>query len=201
MLPTNVRRLHPRPTSAPLHGVDSQGFKDAMRQLASGVCVVTVGAGDERNGLTATSVSSLSDEPPTLLVCVHRAASSYPAFERYGAFAVNVLAADQREIADRFAGATNAGGAGRFAGGRWLELPDGGVCLAESVAVLDCEVEERIERHSHAIVIGRVRRTMIGANSGALVYWRGRYDQIGWTDAEVARAVGLSPRIGAFSPT
>ncbi len=66
--------------------------------------------------------------------------------------------------------------------------------------MLDCEVEERIERHSHAIVIGRIRSTMIGANSGALIYWRGVYDQIGWTDAEIARAVGLSPTIGASSP-
>jgi len=164
-----------------------------MRRLASGVCVVTLGANGERSGLTATSVSSLSAEPPTVLVCVNRAASSYPAFERFGAFAVNVLAADHREIADRFAGLTEAKGAERFAGAHWAPLPGGGVCLAESVAVLDCELEERIERHSHAIVIGRVRRVMIGASSGALIYWRGGYDQIGWSDAEISRAIGLSP--------
>ena len=72
MLPTNVRRLSPREAPAPLVEADRQGFRDAMRQLASGVCVVTLGAGDERKGLTATSVSSLSAEPPTLLVCVNR---------------------------------------------------------------------------------------------------------------------------------
>ena len=197
MLSTNVRLLSPRAALSPFSEADQLGFKAAMRQLASGVCVVTLGEGEDRNGLTATSVSSLSADPPTLLVCVNRAASSYPAFERFGAFAVNVLAADQREIADRFAGLTDSRGAERFASGRWLPLPNGGVCLAEVVAVLDCEVEERIERHSHAIVIGRVRRAVVGAGSAALVYWRGAYDQIGWSDAEISRAVGLSPAAGA----
>ena len=58
-----------------------------------------------------------------------------------------------------------------------------------------------IERHTHAILIGRVRQARSLGDCGALIYWRGAYDQIGWTDAEIARAVGLSPRIGASSPT
>src|SRR5208337_2386122 len=132
------------------------------RQLASGVCVVTVGYGEERAGLTATSVASLSVDPPTLLVCHNRASSSYRAVETLGAFAVNVLAADQQEIADGFAGSSGLTGADCFRDGRWLPLPSGASYLAGSVAVFDCEVEERFERHTQAIVIGRVRRVLAG---------------------------------------
>ncbi len=190
---TNVLPLRPCGV-APHVGVESGAYRSAMRQLASGVAVVTVGEGDARNGMTATSVTSLSAEPPTLLVCANRGASSYPAFERLGAFVVNVLAADQREIADCFAGRTGAKGVERFAAGDWIALPDGGFALAGAIAVFDCVLEERIERRSHAIVIGRVRRALIGAGAGALVYWRGGYDQVGWSDAEISRAVGLRPR-------
>ncbi len=155
-------------------------FRDGMRRLASGVCVVTLGAGERRTGLTATSVASLSVEPPALLVCVKRQSSSYAAVKSLGAFAVNVLACDQREIAERFAGASGLKGADRFRDGYWLVLPSGAPCLAESIAVFDCEVEERLERHTHAIVIGRVRRVLLGDGRGALLYWRGAYDQLDW---------------------
>jgi flavin reductase (DIM6/NTAB) family NADH-FMN oxidoreductase RutF len=76
-------------------------------------------------------------------------------------------------------------------------LPSGAHCLADSIAVFDCIVEERIERHTHAIVIGRVRSVLAGGGSGALVHWRGSYDQVGWSDEEVACAIGLSPGLGA----
>jgi hypothetical protein len=65
--------------------------------------------------------------------------------------------------------------------------------LSDAVAAFDCEVEERIERHSHAIVIGRVRGLLVPGGPSALVYWRGEFDQLGWTDEEVSRAVGLKP--------
>jgi flavin reductase (DIM6/NTAB) family NADH-FMN oxidoreductase RutF len=154
---------------------------------------VTSGSGQERAGVTVTSIASLSADPPTLLVCVDRASSSYRAILSHGRFAVNVLAADQREIADRFAGGSELKGEDRFREGRWLALPGGAPYLTDSVGVFDCEADERIERHTHAIVIGRIRRVLIGDGSGALVRWRGAYDQVGWSRDEIARAVGLSP--------
>ena len=162
-------------------------FRDGMRHLASGVCVVTIGAGERKTGLTATSVASLSVEPPALLVCVNRESSSYRAVQSLGAFAVNVLASNQREIAERFAGASGLKGADRFRDGHWIVLPSGAPCLAASVVVFDCEVEERLERHTHAIVIGRVRRVLLGDGRGALIYWRGAYDQLDCSQEELAR--------------
>jgi flavin reductase (DIM6/NTAB) family NADH-FMN oxidoreductase RutF len=196
---TNVQPLRRRPADLALSEADARTFQAAIRQLASGVCVVTLGDGDQRTGLTATSVSSLSTEPPTLLVCVNRASATYRAFERFGAFAVNILAADQREFAERFAAGPDLKGEDSYQEGDWRALPNGVCCLADSVAVFDCEVDEKIERHSHAIVIGRVRRVLQGGAAGALVYWRGAYDQIGWRRDEIARAIGLSPGKSAVS--
>jgi flavin reductase (DIM6/NTAB) family NADH-FMN oxidoreductase RutF len=167
-------------------------FRQAMRQFASGVCIVTHGAGEYRAGLTATSVSSLSAEPPALIVCVNRSASLYARLGSGDLFGVNVLAAHHTEIADRFAGRGGVTGAARFAEGRWIETPDGVSLLADAIAAFECEVEDIIERHSHAILIGRVRLAAPRPAEGALLYWRGAYDRIGWSADEISRAIGVT---------
>ncbi len=179
------------PLRAPATAVE--GFRQAMRQLPSGVCVITHGSGEQRTGLTATSVSSLSAEPPTLIVCVNRSASLYARLGSGDLFGVNVLAAAHVEIADRFAGRLGLGGAERFGEGRWITTPDGVSLLADAIAAFECEAQDLIERHSHAILIGRVRLATHKNADGALLYWRGAYDCIGWSAEEVARASGLTP--------
>jgi flavin reductase (DIM6/NTAB) family NADH-FMN oxidoreductase RutF len=173
---------------------DDETYGQGMRQLAGGVCVVTVGRGGAREGLTVTSVVSLSADPPTLLFCIQRSSSGYGAVASCDAFAVNVLAADQREFADRFSGPGGLRGADRDNGGEWLELPSGLCGLSGAAAIFDCEVDERLERATHAMVIGRVRHVLVGDGGGALLYWRAAYDQVGWRRDEIARAIGLSPR-------
>ena len=169
-------------------------FRLAMRQLASGVCLVTHGRGAARVGMTATSVSSLSAEPPTLIVCVNKSASLYAQLRRGDAFGVSVLGAQHAEFADRFASRTGLKGAERFAEGDWLETPAGVPVLADALATFECEVEEVIERHSHAILVGRVAEAAPQPSDGALLYWRGGYDRIGWSAEEVSRAIGATPR-------
>ena len=168
-------------------------FRLAMRQLASGVCLVTHGEGESRTGLTATSVSSLSAEPPTLIVCVNRSASLYERLNRGDAFGVSVLGAQHAEYADRFAARTGLAGAERFRFGDWLETPSGVSVLADALATFECEAEDVIERHTHAILIGRVVVAAPRPNEGALLYWRGAYDRIGWSAEEVSRAIGVTP--------
>lgn len=186
----NVSTSVAKESTTPANG---SAFREAMRHLPAGVCVISVGEGAERTGLTATSVSSLSVEPPTLLVSVNRASSSYPALTRYPAFGVNVLAAGHQDIASAFAGRDGVQGAERFAAGRWLALESGVYVLSDAIAAFECEVEELIERHTHAIVIGRVRSLLTPGGPSALLYWRGQFDQLGWTEEEVSRAVGLRP--------
>lgn len=69
--------------------------------------------------------------------------------------------------------------------------PSGAPLLDGALAALDCEVEELIERHSHAIVIGRVREIRLGGDDAALLYWRGDYERLGWMAEEASTALGL----------
>ena len=180
-------------SDATLVDADVDAFRAAMRQLASGVCLVTHNNDGERAGMTATAVASLSLDPPTLIVCVNRAASTYAGLTLGAAFGVSVLGADHLEFAERFAGRTGEEGADRFREGRWMTAPNGTPLLWDALAAFACEVDDIVERNTHAIVIGRVKHVAAASGGGALVYWRGGYDQLGWSEDELARATGRSP--------
>ena len=179
--------------SAPAEPRDE--FRLAMRELAGAVTIISAGEDDRRAGFVATSVSSLSVDPPTLIVCVNRASSSWPTLREASSFGVNVLSASHRELAHRFAGRTGAEGAERYHGGDWIwiKLQTGAPLLNDALASFDCVIEEILERHSHAILIGRVAAVRRRGDGGALVYWRGDYDQLGWSQEEISNAIGLAP--------
>ena len=158
---------------------ESQAFdlRLAMRHLVGGVSVITAGIGPDRTGLTATSATALSMEPPTMLICVNRSASAWPVIRRHGHFAVNILSAHQQAVAERFAGRGGAKGAARYECATWRELPSGASGLADALAVIYCSVEEIIERHSHGIVLGGVLSVTPGPEAArhGLVYGHGRF--------------------------
>jgi flavin reductase (DIM6/NTAB) family NADH-FMN oxidoreductase RutF len=155
--------------------VAPDGFRDAMRHLAGGVSVITVGRGKDITGMTVTSVSSLSVDPPSLIVGINRASSSWPLLKHHGVFGVNILTADQVEVAERFTGKGGLKGAERFAGAEWITGASGVPLLAGALAAIDCEVEDIVERHSHAVVIGRVWDMRLSSRTAALAYWQGQY--------------------------
>lgn len=166
------------PSRQPADAVDVSAFKQAMRNLAGAVSVITVGTGENRTGFTATSVSSFSAEPPTILVSLNRNSSSWSALREAGSFAVNILTDGQSAIADRFAGRGGIKGNDRYVGWDWNRLDSGNLGLSRAVAVIDCELDEAIERHSHAIVLGRVRSVELSTDLQPLLYWRGQYQQL-----------------------
>jgi flavin reductase (DIM6/NTAB) family NADH-FMN oxidoreductase RutF len=168
-IPTALMDLPSSPT------LDPAVFRRAMRLQACGVAVVTVAGDEARTGFTATSVTSLSVEPPRILVCVNRASSSYPLLAREGRFAVNFLGAEQQSVAERFAGAGGATGAARFEGATWRRLRPGTLVIDEALVSLDCVVEELVERHSHCIVIAEVLGASETREADALLYWQGQY--------------------------
>jgi flavin reductase (DIM6/NTAB) family NADH-FMN oxidoreductase RutF len=153
----------------------SADFRTAMRHLTGGVSVITVGRGRDITGMTVTSVSSLSADPPSLIVSINRSASSWPLLKSDGFFGANILSADQLDIAERFAGKTGVKGADRFAGAEWITRISGVPLLVGALAAIDCEVEDIVERHSHAIVIGRAPDIQLSSCSAALAYWQGQY--------------------------
>jgi len=171
--------------------VTSSDFRNAMRQLTGGVSVITAGRGRDVSGMTVTSVSSLSVDPPALIVSINREASSWPLVKRYGFFGVNILTSDQIDIAERFTGKGGLKGADRFAGVRWTTRASGVPLLVGALAAIDCEVEDVVERHSHAIVIGRVLDVAVSARTAALAYWQGRYVAID-QDEDAAKLAEVS---------
>jgi flavin reductase (DIM6/NTAB) family NADH-FMN oxidoreductase RutF len=177
--------------------VSAADFRGAMRHLIGAVSVITVGRGNDVTGMTVTSMSSLSVDPPSLLVSVNRSASSWPVLKTHGFFGVNVLAAGQRDIAERFSGKGGLKGAERFAGADWTVRGAGAPLLVGALAAIDCEVEEIIERHSHGIVIGRVRDVQLAPGGSALAYWHGEYRAVERDDDMVRLAeVGVpAPRV------
>lgn len=158
--------------------VDVSEFKLAMRGLAGAVSVITVGTGLNRTGFTATSVSSFSAEPPTILVSLNKSSSSWQVLRDAPSFAVNILSEAQSVVADRFAGRGGIKGNDRYVGWEWDRLESGVLGLTAALAVLDCDVDEIIERHSHALVLGRVRSVEVSSGNAPLLYWNGQYQQL-----------------------
>jgi len=173
------------------HEVSSDEFRGAMRHLAGGVSVITAGRGRDISGMTVTSVSSLSVDPPALIVSINRESSSWPLVKRYGFFGVNILTSDQIDIAERFTGKGGLKGAARFAGDDWTTRASGVPLLVGALAAIDCEVEDVVERHSHAIVIGRVLDVAVSERTAALAYWQGRYVAID-QDEDAAKLAEVS---------
>jgi flavin reductase (DIM6/NTAB) family NADH-FMN oxidoreductase RutF len=180
--------------------VMASDFRNAMRQLTGGVSVITAGKGRDISGMTVTSVSSLAVDPPSLIVSLNRESSSWPLVKRYGFFGVNILTSDQIDIAERFTGKGGLKGADRFRGARWITRASGAPLLAEALAAIDCEVEDVIERHSHAIVIGRVLDVAVSARTAALAYWQGRYVAIDQDEDAVRLADVSVPARRAIRP-
>jgi flavin reductase (DIM6/NTAB) family NADH-FMN oxidoreductase RutF len=131
--------------------------------------------------MTATAVTSLAADPPSLLVCVNRGAGLAPALVQQARFSVNVLAADQVDVAKAFGGQLHVRGAGRFIYGNWCRVDDTEVpVLTGSRVSFECEVSHVHEWATHHIVIGTVLDVHFSSgDSQSLVYINGKYDVVG----------------------
>lgn len=156
---------------------DAAAVKRALRSLAGGVSVITAGRGEDRTGATVTSATGLSMDPPTMIVNINKGSSTWPAIQRHGHFCVNILAEGQQAIANRFAGIGGVKGAARYEGAEWTTLVSGAPVLVNALSAIDCEVEEVIERHSHAIILGRAVAVLDG-DGESLVYHNGGYGRV-----------------------
>ena len=165
-------------------------FRSVMRRLAGGVSIITAGKDDDISGMTVTSLSSLSADPARLLVSINKQASSFALIERYRLFGVNILGSDQQELATRFSNG-RLKGSERFEGAEWFPGSSGVPLLRQSLATVECQVEEIIERHSHGIVVGRLLSFDLSHRLSGLVYWNGQYVEIDH-DADLDRLAEVS---------
>jgi flavin reductase (DIM6/NTAB) family NADH-FMN oxidoreductase RutF len=150
-------------------------FRHTLSHFASGVTVITVCDRDGRpTGLTASAFTSVSLEPPLILVCVDHKAQSYPALVGGKMFAVNILALDQEGVSRRFATTKIEN---KFEGVPFTLSPLGLPLLDNALAQLECATVNVHLEGDHTIFVGRVESARAGSGV-PLVYFRGRYDRL-----------------------
>ncbi|MFC3612625.1 flavin reductase family protein [Lutimaribacter marinistellae] len=150
-------------------------FTRAMRQQIGHCTVITAGRGEDRSGLVVTSGISLSAEPPQVLFCLNRDASTWPLISKYRCFGWSSLGAEHRGVAERFAGFGGVSGVRRYDGAKWTTAETGAPLLADAPVAFDCEVAEIIDRATHSIIIGKVRAVHVSGQVDALAYWNGAF--------------------------
>jgi flavin reductase len=160
--------------------VTRQEFRDAMARLGAAVNVITTAGPAGRAGFTASAVCSVTDDPPTLLVCMNRNSSSAPALKANGVLCVNTLAANQREVSVVFSGVTKCSLEERFAVGTWSELVTGALVLEGAVVSFDCRVADMVEKGTHTVIFADVLAIRHGSRRGAgLIYFGRDYHPVG----------------------
>jgi len=144
-----------------------------MRLHAGAVTLVAAGEKPFRAGMTATAVCSVSDSPPTLLVCVNRTAKIRAIIQSVRCFAVSLLAEHHTALANRFAGREGVDGEERFLAGSWTTLSTGCPVLDDALAAIDCKLVEIKEIATHTIFIGSVEAIRIGEGRPLVYYLAG----------------------------
>ncbi|MCK4840596.1 MAG: flavin reductase family protein [Methylococcales bacterium] len=156
--------------------VNEQDFKNALKLWASGVTVVTSKAKDgSLKGMTATSFSSVSVDPPQIFVCINQSADTGENILEGKAFAVNILKAEQEDISNQFAG--GASQEQRFANVNWHEGALGSPMIDDALASLECTVVEKVLAGTHWVIIGEVQN--VDCRSGdPLLYYNSAYREV-----------------------
>jgi flavin reductase len=158
--------------------VEPAAFREAMSRLGAAVHVITTAGPGGKAGATATAVCSVSDSPPTLLMCLNRRSKTNPAVVENGVFCVSTLGDGGAEIADIFAGRTGVNGSDRFATGEWTTLSTGSPVLASAVIAFDCRIIEVRSVGSHNVFFGAVEAVRVGPSGPALVYHDRAYKRV-----------------------
>lgn len=173
-----LERKQPRFIPEYRSGSDARTLRDAMGCFATGVTIVTAHAPDGKPiGLTANSFTSVSLDPPLLLVCIANNAGSAEALRAAESFAVNVLQIGQQPVSNLFAGK----GEDRFAGTRWEVGEYGAPILPSSLGIFECKRHTLHEAGDHFLLVGRVEKASFEPRRDPLLYFRGKYRRLHFT--------------------
>lgn len=160
--------------------IERKEFRDAMARLPAAVNIITTDGEAGLGGFTASAVCSVTDSPPTLLVCMNRSVSSCDAFRANGVLCVNTLCGTQQELSGIFAGFTGVDGAARFESGAWRKLVTGAPVLEGALVAFDARITDVIEKGTHLVFFAEVEaiRTEEGIEA-ALLYFARDYHLVG----------------------
>ncbi|MBB2200933.1 flavin reductase [Gluconacetobacter tumulisoli] len=148
-------------------------FRDGMALLAGAVTIVTTDGPRGRHGFTASAVCSVSDAPPTLLVCINRATGAHPHILDHGVLAVNVLNGAQHGLSSGF-GSRSKTMEDRFAGANWRQGATGAPVLEDALVTFDCTIDHTVEAGTHTVVFARVVDVHLPDDAADGLVWFGR---------------------------
>ena len=157
--------------------IEASDFRDAMASLTTAVNVITTQGGSGSHGFTASAVCSVTDTPPTLLVCMNQTSRSHEHFIENKVLSVNVLSAHHEPISNTFA--SKLCSEERFKQGAWTQLVTGSPILEDALVSFDCEIEEIQRVGTHSVFICRVVAIQQSEHEESLVYFKRGYHQIG----------------------
>lgn len=158
--------------------IDRTSYRDAMARLGAAVNVITTnGAGGPR-GFTASAVCSVTDSPPTLLLCLNQNSDNHDPLKANGILCVNTLAASQEALSPMFAGFTNVDQSDRFKQVEWTTLETGSPVLKDAIVSFDCRIESVTEVGTHTVFFCQVQAIQVGPAHEGLIYFGRAYHQI-----------------------
>jgi cob(II)yrinic acid a,c-diamide reductase len=164
--------------------IGPQTYRDAMAHFAGAVHIAATEGVAGKRGATVIAACSVSDSPPTLLVCLNRENPRNDAFLRNGNFSLNTLAATQRGLAEAFSGLTGLADEDRFRLADWDRMSSGAPTLVGAVSVFDCEIADHKDLATHRVLFGRVTGIRIGGDLHPLLYFNRRYRELGAPSTE-----------------
>lgn len=159
--------------------LDGQQLRQVMRRWATGVTVVTTRDNGHLHGITVNSFTSLSLEPTLCLICIDKRARAHDAIHSAGGFVVNLLAAGQEDLSNRFSG-RRPDLADPFEGLQPASAPSGAPVFTDVLGFLDCSLHAEIPGGDHTIYVGKVEHAFAdAADRPPLVFFGGRYRTLG----------------------
>jgi flavin reductase len=161
----------------PVAPVDAKAFRSGMSRLAAGVNIITSRGEDGWCGFTASAVCSVTDDPPTLLVCMNKNAQSHDTIQASGVLCVNTIAGPHEDLSMRFSGAVKDMSS-RFAGVDWTTLATGAPILPDATVSFDCQVSRRVEIGTHVVLFCEVVAIREGTRVEGLVYFGRKFHRV-----------------------
>lgn len=165
--------------------MNKQQFRDAMARLGAAVSIVTSNGDAGLAGCTASAICSVTDEPPTLLICLNRASRNNASFRRNGRLCVNILAATHEDLARAFSAAEKPL-EDRFGSGSWIVGDNGCPVLEDAIASVECDIADVSEVGSHSVFFCRVTAARTKEAGDALIYFGRAFHRIDPVNLDVA---------------
>jgi|TARA_B110000263_G_scaffold241892_1_gene246698 flavin reductase (DIM6/NTAB) family NADH-FMN oxidoreductase RutF len=158
--------------------IDTGSFWMAIGHRPSGATIVTANSVKGPSGLLALSTTHVTADPPTMLVSIDNTTSALETVKESNHFAINILPIGTEDLANTFSGKGKLKGSDRFNPKLWTIMTTGAPTYNNAVIVMDCELEDVIQRNNTSIVIGRVVDLLINQDNAPLIFYKGKFTSL-----------------------